>query len=239
MVASFSDWRSCFWACAQLLDRALLPLEELGVLDGEGGVAGEGLGGLQAVRAEGGGGLLVVHVDARPARGRRAPPASARGERRGMQTIVRRSMRMTLCAPAQRRVGHRVAGGHRLPGLAAPCARPTGEALHRRGGSARAPRGAPRARAGRPTAAYGARRPAELLGQEQEAALGPRDPHDGVEHLLEDLAQDQGGVEGLHQGEQELLLLDPGELGDLLRGARPAPSGENFRVTLPSWICAP
>ena len=90
------------------------------------------------------------------------------------------------------------------------------------------------------TSASGARRPAAAhaqaqarrrtriaaglgsrVGEEQEAALGPRDAHDRVQHLLQHLAQDEGGVQGLDQGEQELLLLDPGELRDLLGRARP------------------
>ena len=47
----------------QLLDRALLALEQLRVLDGEGGVAGERLGGAQGVGAEGLGRAGVVDVE--------------------------------------------------------------------------------------------------------------------------------------------------------------------------------
>ena len=53
---------------------------------------------LQAVRAEGSGGLLVVDVDRAQRAGAAPSTSSARGERSGMQTIVRRSMRMTLWA---------------------------------------------------------------------------------------------------------------------------------------------
>src|SRR6185369_4182291 len=48
---------------AQLFDALALALEQEGVLDGEGGMAGQGLHRLEAVRAEGGRGLLVVDVD--------------------------------------------------------------------------------------------------------------------------------------------------------------------------------
>ena len=58
--------------------------------------------------------------------------------------------------------------------------------------------------------------------EQQEPALGPRDAHDGVEDLLQDLAQDEGRVQRLDQRQQQLLLLDPGELRDLLgRSVRP------------------
>ena len=72
MVASFSDWRSCFWAVRSSSIVLLLALEEQGVLDGEGGVAGQRLHRLEAVGAEGGGGLLVVDVDRAHGAGRRA-----------------------------------------------------------------------------------------------------------------------------------------------------------------------
>jgi uncharacterized protein (DUF952 family) len=60
---------------------------------------------------------------------------------------------------------------------------------------------------------------AVAVGQEEEAALGAGDAHDGVQHLLQDLAQDERRVQRLYQRQQELLLLDPGELRDLLGGA--------------------
>jgi hypothetical protein len=47
----------------QLLDRPLLPLEELGVLDGQSRMAGQGLRRAQALGPEGRRGLLVVDVD--------------------------------------------------------------------------------------------------------------------------------------------------------------------------------
>ena len=239
MVASFSDCRSCFWAWRSSSIVLLLALEELRVLDGEGGVAGQRLRRLQAVRAEGGRGLLVVHVD-RAQGARRAAPRrrSARGERSGMQTIVRRSMRMTLwaCRGRGRPPRSRWRPSRRSRRRARTTERGDAPSSRRAGGWPRA--GGPRAGAGRRPRGSGRPR-RELVGEEQEAALGPRDPHDRVEHLLEDLAQDEGRVEGLHQREQELLLLDPGELR---RSGRCEPSpvrAENFRVTLPSWICAP
>jgi hypothetical protein len=55
--------------------------------------------------------------------------------------------------------------------------------------------------------------------QQQETTLGPRDAHDRVEDLFQHLAQDQGRVQGLDELEQELLVLDPRELGQLVGGA--------------------
>ena len=54
--------------------------------------------------------------------------------------------------------------------------------------------------------------------KQQKAPLGPGDAHDRVEDLLENLAEDEARVQRLDQGEQQLLLLDPGELVDPVRG---------------------
>ena len=51
------------------------------------------------------------------------------------------------------------------------------------------------------------------VGEQQEAALGAGDVHDRVGDLLQHGAQDQRGVERLDQLQQQLLLLDPWQLG--------------------------
>ncbi len=50
------------------------------------------------------------------------------------------------------------------------------------------------------------------VGEQQEPALGTGDVDDRAEDLLEHLAQHERRVECLHEREQELLLLDPGQL---------------------------
>ena len=198
----------------QLLDRALLALEELRVLDGEGGVAGQGLRRAQAVGGEGGGALLVVHVDG--AEGAGVAPALVRlGARRAQGDADDRAQVEGHDARggAQDGVGEGVAGGHDLARLQRP--------LHHRRGDSPPPLREGRAlgegaagaqpQAGHRGVARAFRR---VVPEEEKAALGSRDLHDRVQDLLQHLVQDEGRVQGLDHGEQELVLLDPGELRD-------------------------
>ena len=152
--------------------------------------------------------------------------------------MVRRSRAMTLggrCRARGRRRALPVATD--LAGLEGPAHDRGRDAVHLGAAELRPrPRRDAEAQAGHGLVA--ARRRASV-GEEQEAALGAGDVHDRVEHLLQHLAQDQRRVQGLDEREQELLLLDPRELGDRAGRVSRSPSSENFRVTLPSWTWAP
>ena len=207
----------------QLLDRALLALEELGVLDGEGGVAGQRLRRLQALRAEGRRGLLVVHVDgaqARGAAGRR--PASA-GSAAGCTRSCAGPWDHALASwPA--RVRHGVARGHRLAGLQGLAHHRASRCPARLGGSGPGPPAPVAAPTRRRSAGHG--RVAVAAGAESSASSRkPRSARvmrmTASRTCSSTWLSDQGRVQGLHQREQELLLLDPRELGDLVG----APSG--------------
>ena len=200
----------------QLLDRVLLALEELGVLDGERGVAGERLGRAQGVPAEGLRGARVVHVEhpqgareGAPSRRPRSGGSAGEGTRRSGGAAVSSSTRPVGSRSRPPRPSSADGRDH-LARLEGPPhdrardpvpvdARPRPGARGRRAAAARPPRGS--ARRGR------------AVGEQEEAPLGAGDVHDRVEHLLEDLAQHQRRVQGLDEGEQELLLLDPGQLG--------------------------
>jgi hypothetical protein len=103
-------------------------------------------------------------------------------------------------------VGDRVRGGYELLGLESLVddgGREIG-VLDRQAGAVLA---APHAHGEAGHAGAGA-----VLRQEQKAALRVHDPHHRVQDPGEDLVELQAGVDGLHQREQELLVLDPGEL---------------------------
>ncbi len=199
----------------QLLDRVLLALEELGVLDGERRVAGEGLGGAQGVPAEGLRGAGVVHVeDAEGAReGPRAVGPGAGGAE-GQADDRLDGVGVLVGAQGPRlglgRLLQPADGGDDLARLEGAAHDRRGDAVPAARAPLRAPPGDPEPQAGHRGVA---RRGGGAVGEQEEAALGARDVHDGVEHLLEHLAQDERRVQGLDEGEEELLLLDPRQLG--------------------------
>ena len=199
----------------QLLDRVLLPLEQLGVLDGERGVPGQGLGRPQGVAAERLRGAGVVDVEDAQGAGEGAGPVGpGAGGAQGQAHDGLEGPRVLVGAAGRRlelgRLSPRANGRDHLARLERAPHDRAGDAVPADRAPVRAAAGDAEPEAGHRGVAGGGGR---AVGEQEEAPLGARDVHDRVEHLLEDLAEHERRVQGLDEGEQELLLLDPGQLG--------------------------
>ena len=155
-----------------------------------------------------------------------------------MQTIVRRSIRITLCAVPSDGSATALPVATVSPGLAAPCARPRSRCPASRRAASGRPRGGPRAAAGRPRSGSAS----------ASAALSASSRKPRSARVMRMTASSTCSSTWLStRVEFRVWTSDSRSCCCSIQGnsaicsvrAVARRAGENFRVTLPSWICAP